>query len=199
MEKAEVKTINNIRGTQTEKNLLAAFAGESQARNRYTYFASQARKENYEQIAAIFEETSDNEKEHAKVFFKYLQGGMVKITAEYPAGMISSTKDNLREAADGEKMEWGTLYPDFAETAEQEGFPEVANSFRNIAKVEAEHEKRYRKLLENIEKGRVYKRDKIVRWKCRNCGYIHEGKEAPVKCPACQHPQSYYELWTEPY
>jgi len=198
-QESEIKIIKNIKGTQTEKNLLAAFAGESQARNRYTYFASQAKKENYEQISAIFQETADNEKEHAKIFFKYLQGGMVKITAEYPAGVIGTTMENLKEAADGEKMEWGMLYPNFAETAEREGFPDIAASFRSIAKVEAEHEKRYRKLLENIKNNKVFKRDKVVKWKCRNCGYVHEGKEAPLKCPACQHPQSYYEIWTEPY
>jgi rubrerythrin len=198
-QESEIKIIKNIKGTQTEKNLLAAFAGESQARNRYTYFASQAKKENYEQISAIFQETADNEKEHAKIFFKYLQGGMVKITAEYPGGVIGTTMENLKEAADGEKMEWGMLYPNFAETAEREGFPDIAASFRSIAKVEAEHEKRYRKLLENIKNNKVFKRDKVVKWKCRNCGYVHEGKEAPLKCPACQHPQSYYEIWTEPY
>ncbi|MBU0497878.1 MAG: rubrerythrin family protein [Candidatus Thermoplasmatota archaeon] len=191
--------MTKLKGTETEKNLLAAFAGESQARNRYTYFASKARKEGYEQIAAIFEETADNEKEHAKVFFKHLQGGMVKITAEYPAGIIGTTAENLKEAAEGEAMEWGTLYPNFASIAEEEGFPEVALSFRHIAKVESHHERRYRKLLANVKKNDVFKRDKSVLWKCRNCGYIHEGKAPPKMCPACQHPISYYEIFTENY
>lgn len=188
-----------LKGKETEKNLLKAFAGESQARNRYSYFASQARKEGYEQIAAIFEETSDNEKEHAKVFFKYLQGGDVEITASYPGGVIGKTKENLLAAAEGEKMEWGSLYPDFAETAEKEGFPDVARSFLFIAKVEASHEKRYRTLLNNIKENVVFKREKKVRWKCRNCGYIHEGSEPPNQCPACQHPLGYYELFVETY
>jgi len=191
--------MKDIKGTQTEKNLLAAFAGESQARNRYTFFASQAKKEGYEQIAGIFLETADNEKEHAEVFFKYLKGGMAKITVEYPAGMIGKTTENLKEAAEGEKMEWGTLYPDFASTAEKEGFPKIAQSFREIAKVEAYHEKRYRKLLGNITTKQVFKRDTVKKWKCRNCGYVHEGTEPPQTCPACQHPQSYYELWVENY
>ena len=188
-----------FKGSQTEKNLLAAFAGESQARNRYTYFASVARKEGYEQISAIFQETADNEKEHAKVFFKYLQGGETEIVASYPSGVIGTTEQNLLAAAEGEKMEWGTLYPDFAETAEKEGFPDVALSFKNIAKVEAHHEKRYRKLLENVKKKIVFKKEKVVKWKCENCGYVHEGTEAPKICPACKHPQSYYELWIENY
>jgi rubrerythrin len=191
--------MKSLKGTNTEKNLLAAFAGESQARNRYSYFASQAKKEGYEHIAAVFQETAENEKEHAKVFFKHLQGGMVEVVAEYPAGVIGSTAENLLEAAEGEKMEWGSLYPNFAEVAEKEGFPEVALSFQNIAKVEAHHERRYRKLLENVEKKQVFKKQKTVKWKCRNCGYIHEGPEAPKVCPACQHPQSYYELWTVNY
>jgi len=191
--------MKSLKGTQTEKNLLAAFAGESQARNRYTFFASKAKKEGYEQIAAIFQETADNEKEHAEVFFKHLQGGNTKITAEYPAGVIGSTAENLLAAAEGEKMEWGTLYPDFSETAEKEGFPMVAHSFKKIAEVEAYHERRYRKLLENVKKKNVFKKEKVTKWKCRNCGYVHEGKEAPDVCPACQHPQSYYEIWTEPY
>lgn len=191
--------MKGLKGTQTEKNLLAAFAGESQARNRYSFFASKAKKEGYEQISAIFVETADNEKEHAEVFFKHLQGGDVEIQAMYPAGIIGSTSENLLAAAEGEKMEWGTLYPDFADTAEKEGFPEVARSFREIGKVEAYHEKRYRKLLENVEKNQVFKKDKIVKWKCRNCGYVFEGKDAPKKCPACQHPQSYYEIWVESY
>ena len=193
--------MKSLKGTQTEKNLLASFAGESQARNRYTFFASKAKKEGYEQIAAIFRETADNEKEHAEVFFKYLQGGDVKIMAEYPAGVIGTTAENLLAAAEGEKMEWGTLYPDFAKTAEEEGFSEIASIFREIAKVEAYHERRYRKLLENVKKKQVFKKDKVkvVKWKCRNCGYVHEGHEAPKVCPACKHPQSYYELWVENY
>jgi len=191
--------MKSLKGTQTEKNLLAAFAGESQARNRYTFFASKAKKEGYEQIAAIFQETADNEKEHAEVFFKHLQGGDAKITANYPAGVIGSTAENLLAAAEGEKMEWGTLYPDFSETAEKEGFPMVAHSFKKIAEVEAYHERRYRKLLENVKKKNVFKKEKVTKWKCRNCGYVHEGKEAPDVCPACQHPQSYYEIWSEPY
>ena len=195
----EVKNMKDLKGTQTEKNLLAAFAGESQARNRYTYFAGKAKKEGYEQISAIFQETADNEKEHAEVFFKHLQGGDVEITASYPGGVIGTTQENLLAAAEGEKMEWGSLYPDFAETAEKEGFPMVAHSFRKIAEVEAYHEKRYRTLLENIEKDMVFKKKTTVKWKCRNCGYVHEGPNAPDVCPACQHPQSYYEIWTEPY
>jgi rubrerythrin len=184
-----------IKGTQTEKNLLKAFAGESQARNRYTFFASEARKANYEQISAIFLETAENEKEHAKVFFKYLEGGDTKITATYPAGRIGTTAENLLEAADGEKLEWGTLYPEFEKVARQEGFPDVASSFKEIAEVEMHHEQRYRALLDNIKTGAVFKRKgDAVRWKCRNCGYIHEGPEAPNQCPACKHPQAYYEL-----
>ena len=191
--------MKSIKGTQTEKNLLAAFAGESQARNRYSFFASKAKKEGYEQIAAIFQETADNEKEHAKVFFKHLQGGDVEIIAEYPAGKIGSTEENLLASADGEKMEWGTLYPDFSETAEKEGFPMVAHSFKKIAEVEAYHERRYRKLHQNVKKKQVFKKDEDKKWKCRNCGFVHEGKEAPDVCPACQHPQSYYEIWTDAY
>jgi rubrerythrin len=178
---------------------LKAFAGESQARNRYTYFASVARKEGYEQISAIFEETAGNEKEHAKVFFKHLKGGDLQITASYPAGKIGTTEENLLAAAQGEKMEWGTIYPDFEKTARKEGLNEIADSFKEIAEVEEKHEKRYRKLLENLKNGTVFKKDKIVRWKCRNCGYIHEGKDAPKECPACKHPQSFYELFVENY
>ncbi len=191
--------MKSLKGTQTEKNLLAAFAGESQARNRYTFFASKAKKEGCEQIAAIFQETADNEKEHAEIFFKHLQGGMVEIKASYPAGVIGNTEENLLAAAEGEKEEWGVLYPNFAKTAEKEGFPKIAESFKEIAEVEEHHEKRYRKLRENIKRGRVFKRDKVVKWKCRNCGYVHEGKEAPKVCPACKHPQSYYEILTESY
>jgi rubrerythrin len=188
-----------LKGSETEKNLLKAFAGESQARNRYTYFAKQAKKEGYEQIAAIFLETADNEREHAKVFFKHLQGGMVEITAEYPAGVIGTTEENLLEAAEGEKMEWGTLYPDFAGTAEKEGFTDIALSFKNIAKVEAEHEKRYRKLLENVKENMVFQRQQPKKWKCRNCGFIYEGTAPPQQCPACKHPQAYYEILAENY
>jgi rubrerythrin len=187
------------KGTKTEENLLKAFAGESQARNRYTYFASVARKEGYEQIAGIFQETADNEKEHAKVFFDYLEGGDAMITATYPAGKIGSTAENLLAAAEGEKMEWGTLYPNFEKTARDEGFNDVAESFKEIAEVEEQHEKRYRKLLDNVKKGSVFKKDREVSWKCRNCGYVHHGKEAPKTCPACKHPQSYYELLSENY
>jgi rubrerythrin len=189
----------SLRGTETERLLLAAFAGESQARNRYTYAASVARKEGYEQIAAIFQATADNEKEHAQVFFKHLQGGTAEITASYPAGSIDTTEENLGHAAEGEHLEWGTLYPNAAETAEREGFPEVARSFRNIAKVEAEHEKRYLKLLDNVKTKAVFKKTRPVKWRCRNCGYVHEGPDAPKLCPACQHPQSYYELFVEAY
>jgi rubrerythrin len=188
-----------LKGSQTEKNLLAAFAGESQARTRYTFFASAARKEGYEQIAAIFQETADNEKEHAELFFKHLKGGTVEITAAYPAGVIDTTAKNLLEAAEGEKLEWGTLYPDFAEVAEKEGLNDVARTFRNVAKVESSHERRYRKLLANVEQGKVFKKDASVKWKCRNCGFVYEGTEVPEKCPVCDHPKSYYEVWCENY
>ena len=186
-----------FKGSQTEKNLLASFAGESQARNRYTYFAGAARKEGYVQIANIFTETAENEKEHAKVFFKHLQGGDVEITAGYPAGMIGTTKENLEAAAAGEQMEWTTLYADFAKIAKAEGFPEAAASFNHIAKVEKFHEARYRKLIENMAKKQVFKRDVPVKWHCINCGYIFEGTKAPKECPACQHPQCYYEILAE--
>jgi rubrerythrin len=188
-----------VKGTKTEKNLLKAFAGESQAKNRYTFFASVAKKEGYEQIKGIFEETAVNEQEHAKVFFKHLEGGEVEITAAYPAGKIGNTAENLLAAAEGEKLEWGTLYPAFEKVAKEEGFNDIAKSFEEIAEVEEQHEKRYRKLLENIKNGTVFKRDKVVKWKCRNCGYVHTGKEAPEICPACQHPQSHYELLAENY
>lgn len=191
--------MEKIKGSETEKNILKAFAGESQARNRYTYFASTARKEGFEQIAAIFEETAGNEKEHAKVFFKHLEGGDVTIEASYPAGKIGTTAENLLAAAEGEKMEWGTIYPSFEETAREEGFEEIAKSFKEIAEVEEKHDKRYRKLLENVNSGKVFKRDKAVKWKCRNCGYVHEGEEAPKICPACKHPQAFYELFCENY
>ena len=188
-----------IKGSKTEKNLLKSFAGESQARNRYTFFASAAKKEGYEQISAIFLETAENEKEHAKVFFKYLEGGDCEITASYPAGRIGTTAENLLEAANGEKMEWGTLYPQFEKIAREEGFKEVADSFKEIGEVEAHHEQRYRKLLENVKNKTVFKKAKSTKWKCRNCGYVHEGKEAPDKCPACKHPTAYYEVLEENY
>lgn len=189
----------DFKGSRTEKNLLAAFAGESQARTRYTFFDSAAKKEGYEQIAAIFEETSDNEKEHAKLFFKHLQGGMVEINAAYPAGVIASTAENLKAAAAGEKLEWGTLYPNFGDIAEEEGFSEVAKTFRAVAKVEAYHERRYLKLLESVTQGKVFKKDTPIKWKCRNCGFVFEGSEAPVKCPVCDHARSYFEVWCENY
>lgn len=185
----------NLKGSQTEKNLLKAFAGESQARNRYSYFASVAKKEGYEQIAAIFTETADNEKEHAKRFFKFLESGeALEITAMYPAGKIGTTLENLKAAAAGENEEWTELYPDFAKIAEEEGFKDVAICFTMIAKVEKEHEERYKKLAENIEKSEVFKKSKKERWKCRNCGYVHEGESAPEKCPACVHPKDYFEI-----
>jgi rubrerythrin len=183
-----------LKGSQTEKNLLAAFAGESQARNRYTYFASQAIKEGYVQIAAIFEETANQEKEHAKREFKFLEGGEVEITAAFPAGVIGTTLDNLKAAAAGEHYETTEMYPGFAEVAEKEGFFEIAAVFRSIAVAEKRHENRYLALAANITDGVVFKRDKPVRWVCRNCGYVHEGNEALEVCPACAHPQTYYEL-----
>jgi len=189
----------SIKGTRTEQNLLKAFAGESQARTRYTYFASAAKKEGYEQISALFLDTAENEKEHAKVFFKHLEGGPVQITATYPAGVIGTTAENLLAAAEGELEEWGELYPDFAAVAEEEGFAAVAESFRQIASVEAHHEKRYRKLLDNVNTGTVFKKDGVVSWRCRNCGYVHEAAEAPAECPACNHPQAHYELLCENY
>ena len=189
----------SIKGSKTEKNLLKAFAGESQARNRYTYFASAARKEGLEQIANIFSETAENEKEHAKVFFKYLEGGDVEITALYPAGVIKDTKTNLEEAAAGENMEWTALYQDFAKTAKDEGFGEVARSFEQIAKVEKFHETRYRKLINNLGNGEVFKKKSPVKWHCINCGYVMEANEAPKECPACKHPQAFYEVLAENY
>ena len=188
-----------LKSSETEKNLLKAFAGESQARNRYTYFASVAKKEGYEQISAIFLETADNEKEYAKIFFKYLEGEDVEITATYPAGKISTTEENLLAAANGEEMEWTSIYQDFEKVAKEEGFNEVANSFRLIAKVEEKHEKRYRKLLENVKKGHVFKKQHSVKWICRNCGYVHEGENAPDMCPACKHTQAYFEIFEENY
>jgi len=189
--------MSSVKGTKTEKNLLAAFAGESQARNRYTYFASQARKEGYEQIAAIFEETANQEKEHAKRFFSMLQGGDVEITATYPAGVIGNTLENLKAAAAGEGMEWGVLYPDFAQVAREEGFNAVALLFENVSVAEKYHQKRYLDLAANVEAGRVFKREKPVVWRCRNCGYTYEGTEAPAACPACAHPQAHFELLGE--
>jgi rubrerythrin len=190
---------NSIKGTETEKYLMAAFAGESQARNRYTYFAGVARKAGYEQIAEIFLETAENEKEHAKRFFKLLEGGEAEITASFPAGVIGDTAQNLEAAAVGENMEWTRIYKDAAEIAAREGFPHVAAQFKTIAEVEACHEKRYRKLLANVREGEVFKKDAAVAWKCRNCGYVFLGKEAPLKCPACDHPQAYYEVLAENY
>jgi len=189
----------SVKGTQTEKNLLTAFAGESQARNRYIFFASAARKEGYEQIANIFTETAGNEKEHAEVFFNYLEGGDVMIAAAYPAGVIGDTRANLEAAADGEKLEWSEIYADFEKIARDEGFDEIADSFKEIAEVEGFHEMRYRKLAENIGTGEVFKKKATVRWHCTNCGYIHVGAEAPIVCPACKHAQAYYELLAENY
>jgi len=188
-----------LKGSQTEKNLLAAFAGESQARNRYTFFASVAKKEGYEQISAIFQETADNEKEHAQLFFNHLKGGIVEITASYPAGITKTTAENLKAAAEGEKLEWVTIYPNFAEIAEKEGYKDVAKTFRMIAKVEGYHERRYLKLLATVEQGKVFRKDAPIKWKCRNCGYVFEGKEVPEKCPTCDHPRSFFEVWCENY
>ena len=189
----------SLKGTKTEKNLLAAFAGESQARNRYTYFASVAKKEGYEQISAIFLETADNEKEHAKMFFKQLEGGDVEITASYPAGQIKDTVANLEAAADGENMEWTRIYSDFAQTAQNEGFPEVARLFEQISKVEKFHEARYRKLINTLRNKEIFKKSAPVKWHCRECGFVFEGKEAPKECPACKHPQAYFEVLAENY
>ncbi|MDD3118397.1 MAG: rubrerythrin family protein [Victivallales bacterium] len=191
--------MTQFKGSKTEQNLLKAFAGESQARNRYTYFASAAIKEGFQQIGAIFQETADNEKEHAKRFFKFLEGGSVEITASYPAGVIGSTLENLQAAAAGELEEHSILYPEFAEVAESEGFAPIAAAFRKIAAVEVEHEKRYRKLAANLESDAVFRKAQPVRWKCRNCGYVHEGPEAPDKCPACLHPQAYFEIKEDNY
>jgi rubrerythrin len=187
----------SLKGTETEKNLLKAFAGESQARNRYTYFASQARKDGYMQIADVFEETANQEKEHAKRFFKFLEGGDVEIHAAYPAGAIGTTAENLKAAADGEKFEWTKLYTGFAAKAEEEGFPEVAAAFKAISIAEKQHEKRYNGFLANVNSGKVFKKDDAVVWRCRNCGYLHEGTEAPDICPACKHEQAYFELLGE--
>ena len=192
----------DLKGSQTEKNLLKSFAGESQARNRYTYFAKVAKKEGFEQISAIFLETADNEKEHANVFFKYLNesgGEPVEITATYPAGQISTTKNHLLAAANGEEEEHSKIYPEFEKVAREEGFEGIAVSFHEIAEAEKEHEKRYRKLLENMEKDMVFKKDQSVKWKCRKCGYVHEGTDAPKNCPSCNHSQAYFEMLCENY
>ena len=184
----------SIKGTQTEKNLLTSFAGESQARMRYTYFASVAKKEGYEQISEIFTETANQEKEHAERMFKYLEGGMVEITESYPAGVSSTTLDNLKEAAAGEHEEWSLDYPHFADVAEQEGFPSIAAMYRNICVAEKGHEERYRAFVKNIEENHVFAKDDVVVWQCRNCGFIMEAMEAPKVCPACLHPQAYFEV-----
>lgn len=189
--------MKSLKGTRTEKNLLTAFAGESQARNRYTYFAKQAKKDGYEQIAFIFEETANQEKEHAKRLFKQLEGGEVEICASFPAGVIGTTLENLKEAAAGENYEHTTMYPTFAKVAREEGFEAIARIFEAIAVAERQHEKRYRDLMSNIEKGIVFKRDQKTTWRCRNCGYMHEGYEAPERCPACDHPQAYFEIHGE--
>lgn len=189
--------MNELKGSRTEKNILTAFSGESQARNRYTYFASKAKKEDYVQIAAIFEETANQEKEHAKRLFKFLEGGEVEITGAFPAGVIGSTLDNLKAAAEGENYEHTSMYPDFAKIAEEEGFENLAVVFSAIAVAEKQHEKRYNALARNIEAGRVFKRDGKVAWQCRNCGYIHEGTEAPPRCTACDHEQTHFELLGE--
>ena len=189
--------MKSIRGTRTERNLLTAFAGESQARNRYTYFASQARKEGYEQIAAVFAETADNEREHAKRLFKLLEGGEVEIAAAFPAGVIGTTAENLEAAAAGERHEHTRMYPEFARVAEEEGFPEIAAVLRAIAVAEREHERRYLALLQNLREGKVFRKDRPVRWRCRNCGYVHEGTEAPERCPVCEHPRAFFEVLAE--
>jgi rubrerythrin len=189
----------SIKGTRTEKNLLAAFAGESQARNRYSYAVSAARKEGYEQIAAIFLETAEQEKQHAKRFFRFLEGGMVEISAVYPAGTIASTVENLRAAAAGEHEEHTELYPKFARIAKEEGFPQAASQFTLTAKAEAHHEERYRMLLANLETGSVFRKSSNTKWICRECGYVHEGPEAPGKCPCCDHPQAFYQVLVDSY
>lgn len=191
--------MKSIKGTQTEKNLLKAFAGESMASNRYDFFAKQAKKEGLEQIAALFTETSGNEQSHAKQFFRYLEGGMVEITASYPAGIIGTTLENLKAAAEGENEESTSLYPEFARIAEKEGFKEIAITFRLISKVEKVHEERYLKLHSNLEEGKVFEREERVVWKCRVCGYLHEAKKPPLNCPLCHHPQAYFELVEENY
>ena len=196
---ANKEEVMSLKGTQTEKNILTAFAGESQARNRYAYFAKQAKKDGYEQIAAIFDETADQEKEHAKRLFKLLEGGEVEITGAFPAGKIASTPENLAASAGGENYEWTEMYPSFAKTAREEGFEEIAEIMESIAVAEKQHEKRYNALLANIENGRVFKREEPAVWRCRNCGYLHEGTDAPDTCPACDHPQAHFELLGENY
>ena len=188
-----------LKGSKTEKNLLAAFAGESQARNRYTYFASAAKKEGYEQISALFLETAENEKEHAKLFFNLLKGGDTEILAAYPAGVVGKSADNLKAAAAGENLEWTKLYQDFADVAKKEGFDEVYWTFTNVAKVEKFHEARYRDLIRNVEEGKVFKKNASVKWHCRNCGYVFEGKDIPDQCPVCKHPRAYFEILAENY
>ena len=185
--------MTSLKGSRTEANLLKSFAGESQARMRYTYFAKTAKKEGFEQIAAVFEETANQEKEHAKRFFSYLEGGMLEITASYPAGIIGHTAENLAAAAGGEHEEWTELYPEFARIAAEEGFPEISTLFKMVSVAEKGHEDRYRQLLERIEKGNMFERDGEIVWMCRNCGYLHKGKAAPKICPACKHPQAYFE------
>ena len=187
----------NLQGSRTEKNLITAFAGESQARNRYTYFASQAKKDGFVHISAIFEETANQEKEHAKRFFKFLEGGEAEVSAAFPAGVIGPTLDNLKAAAAGEKAEWTTIYPESAKVAREEGFEAVAMVFESISVAEKQHEKRYNDLAGNVAGGKVFKKDTGVVWRCMNCGYVHEGSEAPQACPACAHPQSYYEVLGE--
>ena len=191
--------MKSIKGTETEKNLLKAFAGESQAMNRYNFFAKIAKNENYEQIASIFQTTAAQEEQHAKVFFKFLEGGMVEITGSYPAGKLGTTAENLLAAAEGENEEWSELYPTFAETADKEGFPEIAAAFRLVSKVEVEHEKRYRRLLERVLNNTVFERDEEIEWQCRNCGYVHKGKKTPNICPTCKHPMAYFEEKAENY
>jgi len=186
-----------LKGTQTEKNILTAFAGESQARNRYTYFASKARSEGYRQISEIFEETANQEKEHAKRLFKLLEGGEVQISGSFPAGVIGTTPENLEEAAGGEHHEWSEMYPGFAKTAREEGLDDIAKIFEAISVAEKQHEKRYRELKSNIEAGKVFAKDRKVTWRCLNCGYLHEGTQAPEECPACAHPQAHFELLAE--
>lgn len=194
---ASVTTRAKIQGTKTERNLLTAFAGESQARNRYTYFADQAREDGFQQIAAIFEETADHEREHAKRFFSYLKGGKVEIISPYPAGVIGDTEDNLLAAAEGEHEEWAVLYPEFAKIANDEGFADIAQLFQNVCIAESMHERRYRKLLKNVEEGLVFERPQKVVWQCRNCGYVSEGTEPAASCPACAFPQSYFQIFPE--
>lgn len=186
--------MSSLKGTRTEQNLLKSFAGESQAKNRYEFFAKQAKKEGYEQIMEFFMETAAQEQQHAKTFFKFLEGGVVEITASYPAGVIGTTAENLKAAAEGENEEWTDLYPEFARIAEEEGFKKIAMAYKLIAKVEAEHEKRYLKLLENVETGKVFAREEKVRWVCRKCGHVHEGTKALKNCPVCGHPEAYFEI-----